>query len=183
MEWGWMKMTEPSDFLYKNLLSCISLSAHTSSTCHSGGYLWCSGSIGMQWAIEESFPRDFIMICSHLPWNWKYPLPLSVLQGDVPYGRDDKTEPRGQWCPCDLHVHTLLHLRIQIKFFAEGMLQEVIERTWLPVDTRAERSNLAMVGSSLLPCPWNVPSVCCSHGLERAMYWCGHWTEYVTEPG
>ena len=91
---------------------------------------------------------------------------MSVLQGDVPYGRDDKTEPCDQWCPCDLPVLTLLRLSIQIKFFAEGMLEEVIERAWLPVDARAGTRqsgsgrflppplSLECTFCSVLPQPW-----------------------------
>lgn len=82
------------------------------------------------------------------------------LQGDVPYGRDDKTEPCDQRCPCDLHVLTLLHLSIQIKFFAEGMLEEVIERTWLPVDRRAGARQSG--NGRFLPPPFSLDCTFCS---------------------
>ena len=139
MERGWIEMIVPSYFPDKYLLSHASLPAHHFWHIPLRWLLWRSGSIERQWAMKESFPRDLIMICYSLLWNWKCTLPLSILQGGVPRGRDDRIEPCGQWCPCDLQVLALLHLlSIQIKSFVEGMLEEVTERTWLPVDTRAE---------------------------------------------
>lgn len=79
--------------------------------------------------MKESLPRDFIMICHSLLWNWKYTLPLIILQGGAPHASDDRIEPWSQQCPCDLQVLTpLCLLSIQIKFFLEDMLEVIIDR-------------------------------------------------------
>lgn len=99
MERGWIEMIVPSHFLDKYLLSHTSLPAHHFWHIPLRWLLWRSGSTEMQWAMKESFPRDLTMICYSLLWNWKCTLPLSILQGGVPHGRDDRIEPCGQWVP------------------------------------------------------------------------------------